>query len=195
MAKQIPNFPMKLLLNRLKHHRERLAHIYQTAPSGYRLLQLSPQNLKQEGISVLVLDFDGVLAPYGEWSPVPELDEWLQNCLEIFGASQVFILSNKPLAQRITHLEKHYQGVRWITGVRKKPDPQGLEKILECTGQPASSVMLVDDRLLTGALAACIANVQFTYITRPYVQVWKRPIPELFFLLLRFLERRLVQWY
>lgn len=195
MAKPIPNFAMKLLLNRLRQHRERLAQIYQTSPPGYRLLQLSPQDLKQQGISVLVLDFDGVLAAYGELSPVPELDEWLQNCLKIFGASQVFILSNKPLAQRITYLEKHYQGVRWITGVRKKPDPQGLETILEYTGQPASSVMLVDDRLLTGALAACIANVRFTYITRPYVQVWKRPIPELFFWLLRFLERRLVQWY
>jgi hypothetical protein len=52
--------------------------------------------------------------------------------------------------------------------------------------------MLVDDRLLTGGLAACIAKVSITYITRPIVLLSKRPLSELFFMMLRFWERRLI---
>ena len=63
------------------------------------------------------------------------------------------------------------------------------------SGQSSENLMLVDDRLLTGGLAACLANVPITYITRPYVHLSKRPLQELFFLMLRFLERRIVPLY
>ncbi len=176
-------------------YRQALTQIYRATPRRRQLCQLSPIELKQQGITVLVLDFDGVLAAHGESQPAKEIRPWLQACIQCFGANHVFVLSNKPLASRIAHFNCHYQGVRYITTVRKKPYPDGLKTIMNLTGQSSHQVMLIDDRLLTGVLAACLANVSVAYITCPYVQLSKRPLPEMFFIVLRFLERYLFSLY
>ena len=190
---------MKLLkriyfsLRMLHRYRHALASIYHNTPC--QLHQISPVTLKQQGVVVLVLDFDGVLAADGALQPVDELHQWLHDSINTFGAKHVFVLSNKPLPSRINYFNQYYPGIRYITAVKKKPYPDGLQKIIALTGQPSESLMLVDDRLLTGALAACIANVPVTYITRPYICLSKRPLQELFFMSLRFFERRVVKWY
>lgn len=171
-------------------YRHELALISHRSRPHYQLLHLSLLDLKAQGISVLVLDFDGVLAAHGENKPFEELSEWLQECTKIF--SHVFVLSNQSPSRRLAYFECYYPQIKYLTEVRRKPYPDGLEKILALTGQPAHAVMLADDRLLTGALAACITHVQFTYVTRPYCNWSKRPVQEFFFTLLRFLERRWV---
>jgi len=180
-------------LRMLHRYRHALAKIYHSSPRQLRLDQISISTLKLKGIAVLVLDFDGVLAAHGEPEPAEELEPWLQACIDSFGPKQVFVLSNKPLESRIAYFERH--GVRCIVDVRKKPYPDGLQKIISLSGQAAEAVMLVDDRLLTGALAACIAQVSVTYITSPIVLLSKRPVSELFFMTLRFWERRIVSLY
>jgi len=182
-------------LRMLHRYRHGLAEIYQTSPRHCQLRQISSATLKQKGVAVLVLDFDGVLAAHGEPYPAEELQPWLHDCINTFDPKHVFILSNKPLPSRIAYFKRHYPGVQYITEVKKKPYPDGLQKIIALSRQPSESLMLVDDRLLTGGLAACIANVQLTYITRPYVLLSKRPLQELFFMTLRFLERHIVQLY
>ena len=179
-------------LRMLHHYRHILAKILNESPLNRQLYQISPTTLKQNGVAILVLDFDGVLAAHGELQPVVELHAWLIECLNTFGATQVFVLSNKPLPSRIAYFNQHYPGVQYIVEVKKKPYPDGLQKIMALTGQPANALMLVDDRLLTGCLAACLANVPVTYITRPYVNLSKRPVKELFFMTLRFLERKII---
>lgn len=192
------NRPMELLkrilftLQMLYRYRDALAEISKSTPHHRQLRQLSPATLKQQGVSVLVLDFDGVLAAHGETIPAEELQHWLQDVVNTYGSKQIFVLSNKPLPSRLAYFNHYYPGVQCISEVKKKPYPDGLQKIMALSGQPAEALMLVDDRLLTGCLAACIANVPVTYITRPYVLMSKRPIQELFFMMLRFLERRLV---
>jgi len=189
-------FKRILFSGRMLHrYRHALAEIYKTSPRHCQLRQISPATLKQKGVAVLVLDFDGVLAAHGEAYPAEELHHWLLECVNTFGSKQVFVLSNKPLPSRLDYMDRHLKGVRCITDVKKKPYPDGLQKIIALSGQPKEALMLVDDRLLTGCLAACIANVPVTYITRPYVRLSKRPVQELFFMTLRFLERRLVQLY
>jgi len=178
-------------LRMLHRYRHALAKIYHSSPRHLRLDQISIATLK--GVAVLVLDFDGVLAAHGEPEPAEELVPWLEACINSFGPKQVFILSNKPLESRIAYFKRY--GVRCIVDVKKKPYPDGLQKIIALSGQPAEAVMLVDDRLLTGALAACIAQVSVTYITHPIVLLSKRPVSELFFMTLRFWERRLISLY
>ncbi len=182
-------------LHKWHQYRHALAKIYASHPRNCQLHQISPVQLKHENTVILVLDFDGVLAAHGELHPTKELHDWLHECIDVFGSSKMFVLSNKPLPARITNFNKHYPGIRYITNARKKPYPDGLQEIMAVTGQPARALMLVDDRLLTGGLAACIANVPVTYIGRPYVLLSKRPIQELFFMTLRFLERWLVPFY
>lgn len=182
-------------LRMLHQNRHALAKIYKTSSRNRQLYQISSALLKLKGITVLVLDFDGVLAAHGEPYPVQELQTWLRECINTFGSTQVFVLSNKPLQSRITYFNHHYAGVQCIADVKKKPYPDGIQKIIALTGQPPSAVMLVDDRLLTGCLAACIVGIPVTYITHPYIRLSKRPVQELFFMTLRFLERHLIQTY
>ncbi len=182
-------------LHKWHQYRHALAKIYASRLRNCQLHQIPPDKLKHKNTVILVLDFDGVLAAHGELYPTKELHDWLHKCIDVFGSSKIFILSNKPLPARIAYFNQYYPGIRYIANVRKKPYPDGLQEIMAVTGQPAEALMLVDDRLLTGGLAACIANVQVTYISRPYVHLSKRPIQELFFMTLRSLERRLVPFY
>jgi len=177
----------------LRCYRAELMAIYNQRIPNLQINQLSPDKLKEQGVKILVLDFDGVLAAHGETKTADDLHDWLQQCVNTFGVAQIFVLSNKPLASRIRYFQTHYGDIRFIAGTRKKPYPDGLQEIITLTNQPAKALMLVDDRLLTGVLAACIIKVPVIYITKPYVNFLKRPIRELFFTSLRILERYLVQ--
>jgi predicted HAD superfamily phosphohydrolase YqeG len=182
-------------LRQLHNYHQALAIIEHNTPHHQQLHQLSPATLKQHGVKVLVLDFDGVLAAHGELQPTKELHPWLHSAIKQFGSEHIFILSNKPLPSRIAYFKRHFSGIRYISAVKKKPYPDGLEKIITLTGQAPETLMLVDDRLLTGGLAACIAKVPMIYINDPYIRISKRPIQELFFMSLRFIERFIIRLY
>jgi predicted HAD superfamily phosphohydrolase YqeG len=137
----------------------------------------------------VALDFDGVLAAHGAAAPLPEATAWIKRCEEVFGGDQVFILSNKPSYVRIQWFAENFPAIRFISGVRKKPYPDGLKKTGELAGVPLSSILMVDDRLLTGCLAAIVAGARPCYIRRPYVSFRQRPFSEFFFLTIRIIER------
>src|SRR5450631_4428748 len=170
-------------------HRHRLRQILDETPAGTCILTLDPEALMSSGIAALALDFDGVLAHHGAPSPLPGAIEWIKRCEAVFGGDRIFILSNKPTESRRQWFAKHFPEMRFISGVRKKPYPDGINKTGELAGVPLSSVLMVDDRLLTGCLAALAAGARPCYIRRPYVSLSHRPLAELFFMLLRRIER------
>jgi predicted HAD superfamily phosphohydrolase YqeG len=173
-------------------HRNNLRRILDETPAGTSILSLDPGALHSSGIAALALDFDGVLAPHGAPAPLPEAIEWVQRCQAVFGGERIFILSNKPTEGRRQWFAGHFPAVRFISGVRKKPFPDGLIKTGELAGVPLSQILMVDDRLLTGCLAAVVTGARPCYIRRPYVSYSHRPLAELFFALLRRAERGLV---
>jgi predicted HAD superfamily phosphohydrolase YqeG len=179
-------------LQQLRLHHKALAKIERVTPHNTKLINFLPQILREKGVKVLVLDFDGVLSAHGELQPTKELHPWLHDAIKQFGSENIFVLSNKPMPSRIAYFKQHFPGVRYISAVKKKPYPDGLEKIITLTGQKPEALILVDDRLLTGGLAACIAKVPMIYINCPYINLLKRPIQELFFMSLRFLERLII---
>lgn len=181
-------------LSMLRTHRHSLSQVCRMTPYRYQTTHIDPQQLQALGIKVLILDFDGVLAPHGDLQPLLELQHWLEKCIDTFGEHNIFILSNKPMPQRIDYFKQHYTGIQFIIAKKKKPYPDGLQQIIQLTGKPSTELMLVDDRLLTGVLAACIAKVNTTYITRPYICIKQRPVAELFFISLRNLERNLFRF-
>jgi FMN phosphatase YigB (HAD superfamily) len=83
--------------------------------------------------------------------------------------------------------------MRFISGVRKKPYPDGINKTGELARVPLSSIMMVDDRLLTGCLAALSAGAKPCYIRRPYASFAQRPAAELFFATLRIVEQLFIR--
>ena len=170
-------------------HRRQLRRILDETPGTTFIQNLDPEALKSSGISVLALDFDGVLAYHGAPAPLPEAIEWMKRCETVFGGDRIFILSNKPTDSRRRWFAEQFPTMRFISGVRKKPYPDGLNKTGELAGVPLSSIMMVDDRLLTGCLAALVAGARPCYIRRPYISFKQRPMAELFFKLLRRAER------
>ncbi|GAM10495.1 hypothetical protein OR1_02784 [Geobacter sp. OR-1] len=173
-------------------NRQKLASILRASPRDRETHAISPEALKQSGVTVLALDFDGVLAPHGRPEPVAEITEWLANCCTVFGPDRIYILSNKPTRERIDWFNSRFPGMRFISGVRKKPYPDGLDKVIEQAAATPAEVILLDDRLLTGVLATCLAGTRVAYINRPYTDFRNNPVQELFFAALRTVERILI---
>jgi hypothetical protein len=173
--------------------RSDLGRILADTPRENSILSLDPSRLKASGIAALALDFDGVLSPHGFNAPIPPAREWLSRCTAVFGEDNIFILSNKPTEARRRWFEKHFPRMRMIGAVRKKPYPDGIEKVGELARVPLSSILMVDDRLLTGCLAAIIAGSRCAYVRNPYISHNKHPLSELFFFLLRIGERFVVK--
>jgi predicted HAD superfamily phosphohydrolase YqeG len=174
-------------------HRYELAHILRKTPRDFSLLTIDPALLKADGIAALALDFDGVLSPHGCAAPVPEAVDWLTRSGAVFGENKVFILSNKPTEVRRRWFAEHFPEMRFISGVRKKPFPDGLTIIAELSGVPPSAVVMVDDRLLTGCLGAILAGARPCYISNPSVSFRYRPFAEMFFMVIRKMERAVVR--
>lgn len=160
---------------------------------GRSLVQLSPEEARRQGVAALALDFDGVLAPHGGDRPLPELETWLRRAVAVFGAAQVVILSNRPYGPRVEWFNEYLPGVRFVGGVRKKPYLDGLQKTAELTAAPLSAILMADDRLLTGCLAALLAGSRPYYVRAPFTDLRRNPRQELFFMLLRWGERLLVR--
>lgn len=173
--------------------RKKLAQVLRETPSGSSIVSLDPARFTAGGITALALDFDGVLAPHGFPAPLPEAQEWLARCSAVFGADRIFILSNKPTDARKAWFRDNFPEIRFISGVRKKPYPDGLEKAAELAHVPLSAILMVDDRLLTGCLAALVAGARPLYIRRPCVSFLQHPMAEFFFMLLRAGERSLLK--
>jgi len=173
--------------------RSELAALLQETPAETSIALLDPEGLKRSGIRALALDFDGVLAHHGAPAPLPDAIDWLRQCEAVFGGAMIFILSNKPTEERRSWFAEHFPALRFISGVRKKPFPDGIKKTGELAGVPLSSVLMVDDRLLTGCLAALNAGARPCYIRQPTISFRSRPFAELFFMFLRIVERWFVR--
>jgi predicted HAD superfamily phosphohydrolase YqeG len=174
-------------------HRSTLRQLLDSTPLNASILEFDPQVLHSSGIVALALDFDGVLAHHGAPAPIPEAIIWMKRCEAVFGGDRIFILSNKPTEGRRQWFAEHFPAMRFISGVRKKPYPDGIAKTAELAGVPLTSILMVDDRLLTGCLAALLAGARPCYIRNPYASFRHRPAAELFFRLLRMGERLFVR--
>ena len=155
------------------------------------ITQLTFDNLNNMGVKYLALDFDGVLASHGKQAINNEVKIWLDAFVTKFDEDKIFILSNKPTNERLEFFKSNYQQIRFISDVRKKPYPDGLQKIIQILNCQPRELALVDDRLLTGCLACIIAKCQPILITEPYVDRENYTTSERFFSVLRTIEQKL----
>ena len=156
------------------------------------LTDLNLSRLQMENIQVLVLDFDGVLGPDHAEQPLAKFIPWLDEMYQHFQA-QLFIFSNKPLASRAHFFQTRYPKIEFIKNVAKKPFPDGLNLIRTKTGLSGAQILLCDDRLLTGILAAELAEIKAFWVTEPCRNFIGRFWHELFFTLLRFLDKNFIR--
>ncbi len=177
------------LMMAFKHRKALSAYRCGKAFQHQSILDVDPLAIHADGIKVLVLDFDGVLGAHGAKEISIAIQRWLQRCIQVFGLGRVFILTNKPSTERSDYFAKNFSGVTFIFPKKKKPYPIGILSILEQARVRPHELLVIDDRLLTGILAAIIADVRGCYITQPIVDFHKRFISELFIMSLRKLER------
>ena len=155
-----------------------------------RVTELKVDFLSSQKIQFVALDFDGVLAAHGKPEINADVKIWLDNFAEKFGQKNIFILSNKPTQVRLKYFQKYYPQIRFISGVAKKPYPDGLQKVIAMVGCNPEEVALVDDRLLTGCLACIIAGCYPILITKPFVDYDNYITNEKFFNFLRKWEQK-----
>lgn len=149
-----------------------------------QLIELTPERLRSFSVKLIALDFDGVLAAHGEAEVRSEVRVWMERV-----GLPLVVLSNKPNRQRIELLKKQLPAVEFIQGFRKKPYPDGLLSLMAARQLRPDQVLMIDDRILTGLLAACIAGCRGIIVLSPYRRLLKRPVVELFFECLRRAER------
>lgn len=119
------------------------------------LTDLTPEQLRQRNIRLLMLDFDNTIVPYTADIPTPEMAEWLKrmNTLEDI---RLCVVSNSH-NDRVPKFCREY-GLDCITHA-KKPFSKGIQ---ECLGKyeiSGSEAALVGDQIYTDTLGANCAGV------------------------------------
>lgn len=120
-----------------------------------KLTDIRPDFLRDEGIRLLMLDFDNTIVPYTTSVPTEEMARWLKE----MAASDipVCIVSNSK-KERVPIFCGEY-GLSCITHA-KKPFSKGIRQCLETYGIPASQAALVGDQIYTDTLGANCAGVK-----------------------------------
>lgn len=179
-------------LKAMRLKKSKLSAFWHEENNKIKSLSDLPMNFcEKRNIKVLVLDFDGVLAAHGEHRPIAKMHAWLETLMNQYPELKVCVLSNNPLFSRQQFFKDHFASLIWISGVPKKPYPDGLLKIIHEFKVAPKEVCLIDDRLLTGILAAELAGVQAILVTKPVQAIGKHLFKECFFVFLRAAER----WY
>ncbi|MBP9726402.1 MAG: HAD-IA family hydrolase [Gammaproteobacteria bacterium] len=143
--------------------------------------------LYQSGMRVVVLDFDGVLAADKQKKLYVGVDAVLATIQAIFG-DHVYIFSNQPTPQRQAYFAEHFPRIQFLVA-KQKPYPDGLLSVITREQVKPEEVLLVDDRVLTGGLAATLAGIKCILIEKPYICFWDNMIRETIFMSLRAVER------
>ncbi len=116
---------------------------------------LSPDFLKEQGIRLLMLDFDNTIVPYTTNTPTAEVSAWLKQMLA--SDIQVCVVSNSR-RDRVKRFCAAY-GLPCITHA-KKPFAKGIRQCLKQFGVPQAACALVGDQIYTDTLGANSAGVR-----------------------------------
>jgi hypothetical protein len=169
--------------------RREIGQIKRSDLANDTITNIQPSLLKIHKISALVLDFDGVMASHGSKYPRSDVEKWLHELILAMPELKLFILSNNPWEVRLKYFQEHFPTLTFVFGVKKKPYPDGMQKVCELAGCNPKEAAIVDDRLLTGCLASHLAGCQAIFIYKPYVNYKQHFVQECFFQFLRHSEK------
>ena len=125
------------------------------------LTELTPELLRQRGISLLMLDFDNTIVPYTTSIPTPEMEAWLREMTQ--GPVQLCVVSNSRRDRVKVFCEKY--ALPCITHSRK-PFPKGIRQCLAKFGRLPRECAIVGDQIFTDTLGGNCAGLT-TVLVRP----------------------------
>lgn len=118
------------------------------------LTAISPEELCQRGIRLLMLDFDNTIVPYTTDTPTPEMIRWLKSAQS--SELQLCVVSNSRKT-RVTKFCDQYN-LPCITRA-KKPFGKGISICMERYGLTPNACALVGDQIYTDILGANCSGV------------------------------------
>ena len=110
---------------------------------------ISPKELQNRGIRLLMLDFDNTLVPYTVNVPTVEVADWLKAMQQ--SEIQICVVSNSKNT-RVQVFCKEY-GIDCITHA-KKPFPKGIRQCLQKYDIEPNACALAGDQIYTDTLGA-----------------------------------------
>ena len=113
------------------------------------LTDLTPEFFQEQGIKLLMLDFDNTIVPYTTDIPQPLMEQWLMDAAE--WDIPVCVVSNSK-NDRVKRFCRHY-GIDCITHARK-PFTKGIRECLAKYGVAPEAAALVGDQIFTDTFGA-----------------------------------------
>ena len=125
------------------------------------LTDVTVSMLNQQGIRLLMLDFDNTIVPYTTNEPTPEMERWLKAMTS--GEVPVCVVSNSK-NDRVKIFCRKY-GIDCITHA-KKPFHKGINECLEKYGRKPEECALAGDQIFTDTLGGRSAGLK-TILVKP----------------------------
>jgi len=124
------------------------------------IFELTPEILKQKGITLLLADLDNTLTPYSSEVPTDEVKKWKEE-LEANGIT-LFVVSNSRKATRVPN----YCNALGIGFVRHsgKPGIKGFVRAMEQLGRTEEETLMVGDQIFTDVLGANRAGLNVVLV-------------------------------
>ena len=119
------------------------------------LTDLTPQYLQEQGIRLLMLDFDNTIVPYTTSEPTEQMAGWLKMMLQ--SEISLCVVSNSH-KDRVKIFCKAY-GIDCITHANK-PFSKGIKQCLVRYQMPPQACALVGDQIFTDVLGANCTGVK-----------------------------------
>lgn len=150
------------------------------------IYDLSPEQLKKQGIKVVLTDLDNTLIAWDNPSGTPQLHEWLKEMKK--AKIPVVVVSNNKHERIKKALDE--LSLPFIARALK-PLTRGINVALKRYHVKSSEVVLVGDQLMTDVLAANNAQIK-SILVRPLVDsdAWNTKINRFFE---RLVKKRLVK--
>ena len=120
-----------------------------------KLTDLTPQFLQEQGIKLLMMDFDNTIVPYTTNIPTPEMERWFSRMRD--SDIQLCVVSNSKHG-RVREFCLAY-GIDCITHARK-PFSRGIRQCLTRYHMDGTQAALVGDQIFTDTLGGNCAGVK-----------------------------------
>ena len=118
--------------------------------------------LQEQGIKGIVFDYDGVLVAHDRITISNEIHDQV---IKLYRHGyHLAVLSNNSKAKRTTYWLERHPYAPWLRPHYKKPSPEGLEIFMQNFNLKPQEVLMIDDRLWTGGLAAYRAGTKFAWL-------------------------------
>ena len=128
------------------------------------IFAITPQLLRQKGITFLCLDLDNTLSPYAEDLPPQRVLDWMAD-LKAAGVD-LYMISNSSKSRRADDYAKACD----IPFIKRagKPSPKALWAAMEQMGKKPEETALAGDQIFTDGLAANRAGA-VSIVVKPMV--------------------------